>query len=155
MTLPWFFVHPIILSEISPRTGEKNSYQGGNLSLWITSHRPTVPSGSGLVTQSVEQRWSFHSGKSFSLSLCGPSSSSRVDFWWNNWVKNNHSCVRPHSNFKSLLSRCYWRTTTNDYPILDLGRAEFVLVNSISHTNISHTTACSHSGLVARLVEQR
>ena len=32
-------------------------------------------------------------------------------------------------------SKCYWRTTTSDYLKLGLGRAEFVLVNNISHTH--------------------
>ena len=26
-----------------------------------------------------------HPGQSFSLSLCGPNSNTRVDPWWNNW----------------------------------------------------------------------
>ena len=68
----------------------------------IRFHIPTTCSRSGLVTQSVEQRWSSPKGRGFkshpiqSFSLSLSNSNTRVYPWWNNWV------WKPHSNFESL-----------------------------------------------------
>ena len=93
--------------------------------MFPTSPKYTVCSHSGLhgsvggatVIKSKGCGFKSHPGQSFSLSLCGPNSSSKVDLRWNNW-EHYFTVVRSHSNLKTLLSICYWRTTNNDFLIL-------------------------------------